>query len=312
MAYDELAKSSGTTTPILTLSIEKAPVVPEGFPLNGLSEEQLALVNRLCLEVPKLLEVSGTPEQLAKETQWANTACVVRYLKATKWNYDHAVTRLSATLQWRREYKPDEILAEEVAPEAETGKEVICGFDKQGQPVLYLIPARENTKNYDRQLRFVVYNLEKAISLMPNGVEGICMIVDYENISMSSAPPLSVTRRFLQTIGDHYPERLGKSFIINPTWYLSVLFRIIGPFMDPVTKSKIHMVDLKALMANPDSDKNSNDSKKPAAEGAGGWADVRNYISKDNLLVEYGGGYKFEWDFSQYWSALTAAGQAKQ
>ncbi|EGF79285.1 hypothetical protein BATDEDRAFT_35437 [Batrachochytrium dendrobatidis JAM81] len=304
----DLASNMKTSVPILTLSAEACPPVPEGYPYNGLTDEQRQLVDRLAKHAPTLFDTNGTPEQQAKEAKWTNAVCLIRYLKATKWDYDLAVTRLSATLAWRREYKPDEITADEVAPEAQTGKEYLCGFDKLGRPIIYLVPSRENTKTYDRQLRFVAYNIEKAILAMPYGVQSICMVVDYENISMSTAPPLSVTRRFLQILGDHYPEHLGTSFIINPSWYLSVLFRIITPFMDPVTRSKLHMCNLKALIAQERSGKDASNTAaagKPT-EGTGGWTDIRHYISKDNLVSEYGGEYNFEWNFETYWSALSS------
>jgi hypothetical protein len=53
---------------------------------------------------------------------------------------------------------------------------------------------------------------------MPEGIESVNIIVDYEDLSMSTAPPMSVTRRFLTLLAEHYPERLHKIFFINPSW----------------------------------------------------------------------------------------------
>jgi hypothetical protein len=107
-----------------------------------------------------------------------------------------------------------------VEPECVTGKEFFSGYDMHGRPVLFLSPRLENTKTYERQLRFVVYNLEKGVKLMPKGVEQFTIVIDYEGISMSNSTPLSVSMKFLDVLSNHYPERLGKGFMVNPSWYL--------------------------------------------------------------------------------------------
>jgi hypothetical protein len=59
----------------------------------------------------------------------------------------------------RRDYKPDLIPAEDVKPEAETGKILLNGFDNEGRPILYLRPGRENTKEGPRQIRHLVFHM---------------------------------------------------------------------------------------------------------------------------------------------------------
>jgi hypothetical protein len=100
--------------------------------------------------------------------------------QASKFNVTHAIERLQTTIKWRFEYAPDKISADEVAPEANTGKSFLSGFDRLGRPVWYLAPAKENTKTFDRQLRFTAFNVEQAIKLMSEGVESILIVVDYQ------------------------------------------------------------------------------------------------------------------------------------
>ena len=57
------------------------------------------------------------------ELRWLNKPDTIsRYMRASKWNLRDAETRLKATLEWRREYKPDLIPPDEVKIEGETGK----------------------------------------------------------------------------------------------------------------------------------------------------------------------------------------------
>lgn len=177
---------------------------------------------------------------------------------------------------------------------ARSGKEFLKGFDRTGRPILYLIPSRENSKNYDRMLKFVVFNLEKAVKMMRGKKsESLVIIVDYKNVSVLNAPPISVSKRFLEIIGEHYPERLGISFIMNPTWYLWIFFKLLRPFLDPVTASKINLV-------NPN-------EKDASTEGMGSVSagDIFHYIAPEQLLEEYGGVMAWKWDFDSYWKEIS-------
>ena len=114
------------------------------------------------------------------ELRWLNKPDTIsRYMRASKWNLRDAENRLKATLEWRREYKPDLIPPDEVKIEGETGKmlvhvtqylslragsliqlhRIISGFDNDGRPIIYMRPGRENTQKSPRQLRYLVWCL---------------------------------------------------------------------------------------------------------------------------------------------------------
>ncbi|KAJ3040162.1 hypothetical protein HDV00_011382 [Rhizophlyctis rosea] len=271
------------------------PPLPQNWPRHNLTEDQTQKLETLKTHVPALLASgSSDPAEKSDEEKWLDDACLLRYLRATKWHTDQSVTRLEKTLKWRREYKPHKIPSEDVEPEGVTGKELITGFDHKGRPNVYLIPKRENSKNFDRQLRFVVWNLEKTIKIMPPGVESMNLLIDYDQMGIFNAPSPAIAKEFLQTLGDHYPERLGLGFMINPTWYLWAFFKIITPFMDPVTRAKVHFVDLKKQQQN-----------KETSEGMGGWTNLLDYIDEEQLLGDYGGGHDFVYKHEDYWGAYS-------
>lgn len=57
------------------------------------------------------------------ELRWLNKPDTIpRYMRASKWNLRDAENRLKATMEWRREYRPDLIPPDEVKIESETGK----------------------------------------------------------------------------------------------------------------------------------------------------------------------------------------------
>ena len=285
---------SKAPAPILEAPDHLIPKVAEGYPTVHLDLEQKAALEEFKPKIQPALDMMGI--QLTPSVEkWLDEACMIRYLKATIWKVDHALDRIVNTIVWRLEYKPDEIHHTEIEKEASSGKQVLSGFDKGGRPMMYLIPGRENSKDYDNSLKYTVYGLEKVVERMPHGVEQLVLVIDHENVGMMNSPPLWVSRRFLQILGDHYPDRLHKAFVINPSWYLWVLMRLIRPFLDPVTASKINLVDLKQVKAE-------KQTEKP--DGTAGYSTILESIDADQLFVQYGGNHKWEWDFESYWSLL--------
>ena len=278
--------------PIFEIPEHLVPSVESGYPVALLDDEQRELLKEFQSKIQPALDTIGI--QLTPSVQkWMDEACMLRYLRATLWNVTNAVDRIISTICWRIEYLPDQINLSDIEIEARSGKQVLSGFDKGGRPLMYLIPQRENTRDYDNQLKYTVYGLEKAIERMPHGVEQLVLVIDYEKIGMTNAPPLSVSRRFLQIVGDHYPDRLHKAFLINPSWYLWILMKMIRPFLDPVTASKINLVDLTQV---------KKDKEKPA--GTAGYSSILDSIDADQLLKEYGGEFEWQWDFDSYWKLL--------
>lgn len=101
-----------------------------------------------------------------EDTWLADPGTCARFYRAAKYDLGSARKRLHATLHWRRTYQPEIIPPDEVYPEAETGKSIVSGFDREGRPILYLRPGRENTQTSDRQIRFLVWNLERLIGTL--------------------------------------------------------------------------------------------------------------------------------------------------
>lgn len=89
------------------------------------------------------------------------------------------------------------------------------GFDKTGRPIWIMRPRLENSKNAERQIKHIIFSLERAIRLMPAGVENISIIVDFKDASSGHSPSVATCKKFLDILGNHYPERLGKAFVVS-------------------------------------------------------------------------------------------------
>lgn len=126
-----------------------------------------------------------------REKFWLTSEQIQRCLRATKWDLEKAIQRAEETLVWRREYGTDNLQGPDVEEEGRTGKQYCVGYDKQSRPCLYMHPYRQNTKVSPRQIQFVVWTLERAVDLMPPGVENLALCIDF-GASQGGGQPTSL------------------------------------------------------------------------------------------------------------------------
>lgn len=146
---------------------------------------------------------------------WLTRECLLRYLRATKWDVNQAAYRLQSTLTWRHEYGLENHTAEYISPENATGKQVLIGYDVAGRPCLYLNPAKQNTERSNKQVEHLVYMLERTLDLMPAGQEMLALLINFEKKMGGDRPPLWQGKQVLNILQSHYPERLGRALVVN-------------------------------------------------------------------------------------------------
>ncbi|EXJ78499.1 hypothetical protein A1O1_08900 [Capronia coronata CBS 617.96] len=201
--------------------------------------------------------------------------CLLRYLRATTWNVAHSETRLKNTLVWRREYGLEKLTRDYISIENATGKQLILGWDYQGRPCQYLRPSKQNTERSERQVQHLVFMLERAIDLMPAGQESLALLINFAETKAGQGATLSQGKQVLNILQNHYPERLGRALVSNVPFYISGFFKLITPFIDPVTREKIKFNE-----------------------------DIGLYVPREQLLKESGGLVNFEYVHEKYWPAL--------
>jgi len=210
------------------------------------------------------------------ERMWLTRECLLRYLRATKWNVPSALTRLQSTLVWRREYGADTFTFEYISPENETGKQCILGYDNDARPCLYLSPGKQNTEMSDRQIHHLCFMLDRTIDMLPPGQENACLIINFTSTGGGKIPTVGQARAVLNILQNHNPERLGRALISETPWYVNTFFKLISPFIDPVTREKMKFNE-----------------------------DLKLWVPKGNLWKHAKGGeLNFEYEHPVYWAAL--------
>ncbi|OJT15007.1 CRAL-TRIO domain-containing protein C23B6.04c [Trametes pubescens] len=219
-----------------------------------------------------------------------------RFLRAVKWASAQAATkRLEETLKWRREYGLYELItASYVEPEALTGKMMIWGYDSDKRPAIYLRPSKQNTEESIRQVHYVVWALERLTELMGPGIETLALMVDFADRAKN--PSLGQARTVLNILQTHCtaslhqlspapltllsptdPERLGRALVVNVPFLVNAFFKLITPFIDPLTRPKLRF--------NPNC----------LAEGL---------FPPDELIAEWGGSAHVVHEHERYWDPL--------
>ncbi|KAI3665471.1 hypothetical protein L6452_44098 [Arctium lappa] len=215
--------------------------------------------------------------------KFCTDACLMRYLEARSWNLEKAKKMLEETIEWRSNYKPEEIRWHEVANEGETGKVSRANFvDRYGRPVLIMRPGKQNTKTGDGNVRHLVYLIENAILNLPEGQEQMSWLIDFSGYSMNASNiQLKTTRDILNVLQNHYPERLAIVVLYNPPKIFQAFYKVVSYFIDPKTHLKIKFVY-------------PND--KASAEI------MKSYFDTENLPSEFGGntGFSLKYDHEEF------------
>lgn len=74
-------------------------------------------------------------------------------------------------------------------------------------------------------------------------LETSCTIMDLKGVGIAKATQVYGYVQAVSGISqNHYPERLGKMYIINSPWGFSGVWSFVKKFLDPVTVQKIHIL----------------------------------------------------------------------
>ncbi|CAI4214787.1 unnamed protein product [Parascedosporium putredinis] len=281
---------SHSKTPIASpIASTKVPARPELTPAEQVKYDELLKQVRTWTEIKvesaKASEKSGPITD--DERLWLTRECLIRYLRATKWHEKESEKRLHDTLAWRREFGADELTAEYISPENETGKQMLLGYDTEGRPCHYLSPGRQNTEPSHRQVEHLVYMVDRVIDIMPPGQETLSLMINFKQSKSRkyTAPGLGLARECLNILQMHYPERLGRALIVNVPFMVWGFFKLITPFIDPRTREKLKFNE-----------------------------DMTQYVPSEQLWSEYQdqGKLDFDYDHAEYWPALSKMCEEKR
>lgn len=175
-----------------------------------------------------------------------------RFIAAEKGDEEKGRQRYQNTLQWRKENEIDDILVTP-HPTFETIKkyypQYFHGRSKAGQPVYYERPGKIDLAALKREglsiedlLRHYMYITEYLWRVIePSDTGRSLTVLDVTGIGMYDlgGEVLDFIKRASSFTGAHYPERSAHIFIINIPGWFNMIWRMVKPMIDPVTREKV-------------------------------------------------------------------------
>lgn len=202
------------------------------------------------MEIPeesKQQVLEGLGELDEKDRSFVTDYTLVRFLRARKGDVKKATQMLKHTLEWRKERNIGTFKQEDFEVYLKRGILYIGGVSEDKKPVLVMRKRKDQIKASEEEayLNFVIFTLEKAQSMIPNGIGDWVQLLDMNGYSRANAPPLKISLHVIQTLGNHYPEWMNKVYIIDAPLIFWVLYTAVYPFVDPVTRAKVAFVYTK-------------------------------------------------------------------
>jgi len=252
-------------------------------PRKNLTEEQLDILDAFKTRVEKY------EKQLSEKEKeyFLDDMCLLRYLRARDYHIDKSYKMIIDTIEWRRQFKPETVKFSQVEPIARSGCVYVNGKDKMGRPLIYARPYRDElaTGPVDTITKFkhLVYWVEKGFSLMDKtkGVEGFTLITDYKNFGRKHMDT-KTNMEVLHYLNNHCPERMGKTFFLDPPFLFWVGWKIISPFLSQATLNKVNFI------------------KSTTKGDQRVFPDMLEHIDEDVLEHEFGGKNTYQYNYDEY------------
>ncbi|XP_031489463.1 uncharacterized protein LOC116257016 isoform X2 [Nymphaea colorata] len=149
----------------------------------------------------------------------------------------------------------DQLIADEFAAEISEGAAYVAGLDDESRPVLVIRLKQDYQKLHSQKLyiRLLVFTMEVAIALMPRDVQQFVLLLDAGGCFKSASACLNIVVSTFNVLGEYYPGRLVRAFIIDPPSLFSYLWKGFRPFVDSASAvSVLSLVDARAAAAAED------------------------------------------------------------
>ena len=143
--------------------------------------------------------------------------------------------------------------ASEVAPDLAADKAFVQGADRAGRPVIFVRVAKHRRRKgaAPRVKRFICWVLDVAAASNDNAVNPggkMVGVFDMRGISMECLDA-GALRSIFDLLAAHFPERLAKMTFVDAPYMFWAVWRVVAPFVDPVTRDKIEFASAADIAA---------------------------------------------------------------
>ena len=232
----EAGRESKEEQPAAAEEKEKEPEATDGTAQEGEDKQSSNDVEQPEEVVDRDITLWGVP-LLPSKCAEGNDVILLKFLRAREFKVNEAFEMLKKTLEWRKEFKMDSILEEELGQDI-SSVAYMNGVDREGHAICYNIyGVLENEELYQKTfgteekrnqfLRWRIQLMEKGIqnlNFKPGGVTSLLQITDLNNSPGPSKKEIRIaTKQAVSLLQDNYPEFVARnvrsSLILIPQHY---------------------------------------------------------------------------------------------
>ncbi|CAI5500953.1 unnamed protein product [Closterium sp. Naga37s-1] len=227
---------------------------------TGLESVMTAAEGRGCLTADSFmvprgdLELTDHQKELVAEareliskggisTNDVDDRTVMRFLVARALTPAKAAPLYVAHRKWRAAYIPE---GSPTVPmcriRTQAASDIMCLQTLPGHASWLLIRPRfhdPNTRDLDEFVRLIVYGMDAALgSSRAAGFHKCGVIIDMEGLAYRNLDTRGVIAA-IAVLQNQYPERLICLFLIHVPTVFWTLWKLVSPFIDPITKKKV-------------------------------------------------------------------------
>jgi hypothetical protein len=234
---------------------------------NGVEVQNGVEVERTEREIELLKQMREKIAVLDPLSKDIDDATLMRFLRARAMDVTKSAKLFADHQKWRRDYFPHgHVQASDIPNEIAAKKFFIQGYDRQGRPLSLFVGNKHFiTKSIEDFKKCVTLFVDKLVASLPPGQEKFSIIADLKGVKFKNLDVRGWLAAY-DCLQAYYPERLGRVYVLNAPTIFWGAWKVIVPFLDPVTRAKIMFVDAAEVEATLTKD-----------------------INKEELPIQYGG-----------------------
>ena len=179
-----------------------------------------------------------------------NTPLNLMFIYSENCNLQKAYNRMIEYIKWYKKFFPLTFTPKDKAIDILNSGFCYCyGRDHEYRPIIicqpYILQKRIKEYSADDLLRASVFLCEfiKNNMLIPGQVENWNMIVNLKDTSLLSIP--DPIKKVITALSDNFIAKLYRSYIINMSFILRVLYKLMCSLLEEITVRKIVVIDGK-------------------------------------------------------------------
>ena len=174
---------------------------------------------------------------------------MLRFLRARKWDVGRAFAMMAGCMKWRLDNAVEELAEagdlgnasiEKFLDQQRSGKTYALGTTDNEQPICYIHVKKHLTWGQPgaSMSKYVIYAMESFRLLMMPPNDKVVLLFDLTGFGLKNMD-WNCILFIVKCLEAYYPESLGTLFIHNAPWIFHGIWKLLGPMLDPVVRSKV-------------------------------------------------------------------------